>query len=183
MESLLRDRGAASRIFEILCSKSSHGGSLPPNIAEVFSLPESMEDKVFRSGRPLVSHLESLKVRLGVENIISFAGFDAIDDFSAKCSDLGISHYKMPLDKRNISVENLLYAVGLLEILKGNTLFHCKSGADRCGVVAALLHIKHNPNIDLDLLRKEMKSYGHVQWDQFKYFPDLLRSFQDTYNR
>lgn len=107
---------------------------------------------VWRSNQPSPKRIEKYK-KMGIKTILSLRGnpnqpisFMLLE--KQACSDLGMTFVTEKLSARSLlPKENYLAVLDRLEQLKPPFLLHCKSGADRAGLVSALylLHIKGAP--------------------------------------
>lgn len=97
----------------------------------------------FRSNHPDAATLASWKVR-GIVDVISLRpDRGAVHAFEAEtCAKLGLRLRNAALTSREAPrAESLLTLLDIFDTLKRPALMHCKSGADRTGLAAALWHI------------------------------------------
>lgn len=100
-------------------------------------------DGFFRSNHPDAAALATWKAR-GVVDVISLRpSKGAVHAFEAKvCAELGLRLRNAALTSREAPrAENLARLLDLFDTLERPALMHCKSGADRTGLAAALWHI------------------------------------------
>ena len=107
-----------------------------------------VDEKLYRSGQPSFYTLKKAK-RLGVSQIISFRnpGRVSYQLFEEKWTkELGLDFYSFGLSASQISNPDIyLQIIDLIDKNPKKTLIHCKSGADRSGLVSAL-YILSKPN-------------------------------------
>ena len=96
---------------------------------------------IWRSNHPPVDRFARLK-EMGIKTILSLRGpQDGVPHRreSQLCAQHGIAFHSLRLDARRApQPEPLLEALAFLRDAERPVLFHCKSGADRAGLVAAL---------------------------------------------
>ena len=110
-------------------------------IRSIYSNYYIVDDRLHRSGQPSYAVLKRAK-RLGVMQLISFRnpGKVSYQLFKEKwANDLGLKLHSTKLSATPIAFpQNYLEILKLIEITEGKTLIHCKSGADRTGLVSAI---------------------------------------------
>ncbi|RPE70968.1 tyrosine phosphatase family protein [Pacificibacter maritimus] len=123
---------------------------------------------VWRSNQPSPKRLKKYK-RMGIETVLSLRGdpnkrisFMLLE--KQACEELGIELITTSLSARSLAQkETYLDLLDLLETLKKPFLFHCKSGADRAGLVSAL-YLLHIEGASIDEARKQLNwRYMHLK--------------------
>jgi protein tyrosine phosphatase (PTP) superfamily phosphohydrolase (DUF442 family) len=138
---------------------------------------------VWRSNQPSPRRIAKYK-KMGIETILSLRGnpnhpisFMLLE--KQACSDLGITLRTAHLSARSLAPkETYLEVLDLLETLKPPFLLHCKSGADRAGLVSALylLHIKGAP---IDEARAQLHwRYMHLKSTKTGILDHLLNCYK-----
>lgn len=96
---------------------------------------------VFRSNHPTHARLEAYAA-MGIKSVINLRGATRHSHYSFEvesCEALGINLIDIPLSARSAPTKaRLLEVVDLLLSQQKPFLIHCKSGADRTGLVAAI---------------------------------------------
>ncbi len=96
---------------------------------------------VFRSNHPGPGRLARLKAQ-GLVSVLSLRGSVAAahnETEKAYCADLGLDFHAIGLsDKAAPRKETLLRCIDLLRQIERPMLLHCKSGADRAGLISAI---------------------------------------------
>lgn len=99
------------------------------------------EGRLYRSNQPLPFHL-AREARRGIRTVINLRGVrDCGSDVLAReaCARLGLAMIDAPFESRGAPhKERILRLAGLFETIAYPALIHCKSGADRAGLVAAI---------------------------------------------
>ncbi|MBF9045449.1 protein tyrosine phosphatase [Rhodobacterales bacterium HKCCE4037] len=136
---------------------------------------------VYRANHPNAATLKQWKDR-GIVEIVSLRPeHSAAHQFEAEvCDALGIRLRNVALQARAApKAGSLLKLLEILETLQTPALIHCKSGADRTGLVAAIwaIHIEGRPVAEAK--RALGLRHGHVRWSK----TGVLDRFLDAYER
>jgi len=105
---------------------------------------------IYRSNHPNHERFETYR-DLGVKIILNLRGKTCLSHYNFEvesCEKLDLRLIDIPMSARLVpQTEQLLEVMDILESLDAPTLMHCKSGADRTGLVSAiyLLHILNKP--------------------------------------
>ncbi len=121
---------------------------------------------VYRSFQPSPARLERW-ARRGVKTVVNLRGGKpsaALFLEEEACARLGMSLENFRVFSREApSIEALNGARNLFERIEYPALFHCKSGADRVGLMSAL-YLFFRENRPLDVALKQLSwRYGHVK--------------------
>lgn len=122
---------------------------------------------VWRSNQPSPSRFRQYHDRLGIKTVLNLRGTPRQGFYLFEveaCRDLGLTLHDIALSARRAPPkEVLLDLLDLLHRLEKPVLIHCKSGADRTGLVAALylLEVEHRP---LDEAKRQLSfRYLHLK--------------------
>jgi protein tyrosine/serine phosphatase len=99
------------------------------------------------------------------------------DDEVAVSQENGVTHYDIPISaKRFVGEQQVEQILALLRAAPKPLLIHCKSGADRTGLVSALYRyaVEHADAADAD--RQLSLAYGH-----FPYLTSKSRAMDDSF--
>ncbi len=105
---------------------------------------------MYRSNHPNHERFTAFR-DLGVKTVLNLRGATRHSHYKFEvesCEQLGLTLIDIPLSARQVpTVEVLLQVMEVLDELDAPTLMHCKSGADRTGLVSAIyyLHILNKP--------------------------------------
>ena len=164
---------------------------------------DQVAPSVWRANQPSQSQLRLYFQRLNLKSVINLRG--APDQgfylFEAEtCRELGLTLHDIALSARRAPPRDVLFEVlDLLQTVQKPVLIHCKSGADRTGLVAAIylltvenrplaearrhlslryLHVKasHTGILDhlLDRFETEAQGRSFRDWVEQDYDPDRL---------
>ena len=114
----------------------------------------------FRSAQPLPGHLRRQVPRHDIRTVVSLRGCrNETGELAlerATCAELGVRFECLQMKSgQPPRVDHIERAVALLDDIEYPVLFHCKSGADRAGLMSALyLHLREGvPMAETDQLK------------------------------
>jgi protein tyrosine phosphatase (PTP) superfamily phosphohydrolase (DUF442 family) len=123
--------------------------------------------RLFRSNHPLPWQLEQAQRRHGLRSVINLRGHrehcgsDALG--RAKAHTLGLIHADAPFESRGAPhKDRILRLAGLFADLPEPLLIHCKSGADRTGLVAGIWLLLQGRGVSAALDQLHWR-FGHVR--------------------
>lgn len=121
---------------------------------------------VWRSAQPSPGHLAAMAAQ-GLKSVINLRGRRACGSYLLEvdaCRRLGLELIDLPLESRGPPhKDRILRLAEVFERAPKGLLLHCKSGADRAGIGAALylLLAEHQPVAEAQ--RQLSLRYGHVR--------------------
>ena len=100
-----------------------------------------ISSRAFRSGQPSPRHLERRIPRHGIRTVVNLRGEDPDNPMLAleaeTCVRLGVRLEHLRLHSRDLPSREVIHAAHeLLHRIEYPVLFHCKSGADRAGLMS-----------------------------------------------
>ena len=113
-----------------------------------------LSDKAWRSAQPSPRRLRQLKRRLGIKTVVNLRGAEPGQPFyeleREACTKLGIKMVDVRLYSRMLpDVETMREVRRIIDEIEYPALFHCKSGADRTGLMGAFyMHWKEGVPVD-----------------------------------
>jgi protein tyrosine phosphatase (PTP) superfamily phosphohydrolase (DUF442 family) len=141
-----------------------------------------IDDQAFRSAQPLPSQIRRM-ARLGVRTVVSLRGGRAFGSWPLErraCEGAGIRLVQLPVRARQLpSRATLVDLAALFESIAYPALFHCKSGADRTGLVAALYLLIHRGRPVSEARRQLDLRFGHLPFTR----AGILGTLLDAYER
>ena len=158
-------------------SLSDHG------ILRVFwSSWEELPGKMYRSNQPYPYQIKKFVKKYKIKSIINLRGKRYCSSYFLErdyCVGNGIKLYDYPISSRDMpSKEKILNFFSLINKVEYPALIHCKSGADRAGIMCALymlIYKKQHP----DIAKKQLSwKYLHVKWAK----PGVLDAFVESYS-
>ena len=119
-----------------------------------------LADGVYRSNQPTPERLRRETRRLGLRSVINLRGPQPNLPYwrleKAAAAELGLVHRDLTIHARKAaSAEEYLALIAGFRDLPRPLLFHCKSGADRAGMAAALYRLAIE-GTDIDTARAEL---------------------------
>lgn len=135
---------------------------------------------LFRSAQPNPRQIRRL-ARRGLKTVVNLRGGREVAAFALEreaCAQSGVAFEELRLRSRATpTLETIEAAKALLERIEYPALVHCKSGADRAGLMSALALLLRE-RADVDTARRALGlRYGHVRQGP----TGVLDAFLDAY--
>ena len=126
-----------------------------------------ISEKTYRSNQPFPWQILDDKNKRGIKTIINLRGVRNCSSFFLEketCKKHNIKLINFPVTSRAApKVETILAAKKLFNEIEYPVIMHCKSGADRAGLMSALYLILHK-NISVDEAKKQLSfKYLHIK--------------------
>jgi protein tyrosine phosphatase (PTP) superfamily phosphohydrolase (DUF442 family) len=122
---------------------------------------------MYRSSQPSPAQIRKYQQRYGLRSIINLRGVHGYGSYALEkeaCAQLGIALHDVKLYSRTPpEVEEVHAMKDLFARLEFPALLHCKSGADRAGLGAALYRILHLGHRVEDAMAELDWKYGHFK--------------------
>jgi len=121
----------------------------------------------WRSGQPAPHHIRAL-ARLGIRTIVNLRGERVSGSYwleETACERYGINLVNFAMRSRRAPTrEELTNAIALFDRIDYPMLMHCKSGADRTGLMSMIyLHLKEG--VPMMIARRQLSPrYGYFRW-------------------
>jgi protein tyrosine phosphatase (PTP) superfamily phosphohydrolase (DUF442 family) len=141
-----------------------------------------ISDRAWRSAQPTPYQIRAL-ARRGVRTVVSLRGgqsFGSLPLEEEACRRAGLNFETFVMRSREIpTVDEIRALKELFARLEYPVLFHCKSGADRAGMMAALYLVLHEGRTVAEARRQLHLRFGHVRHGK----TGVLGAFFDAYER
>ncbi|MFL6936429.1 MAG: fused DSP-PTPase phosphatase/NAD kinase-like protein, partial [Xanthobacteraceae bacterium] len=141
-----------------------------------------VSNKLWRSAQPLPRDI-AWAARNGIRTVVNLRGgreFGCWPLEQEACDAAGIRLVDMPLYARGVPrPESIRWARELFDSIEYPALIHCKSGADRTGLAAALYLLLHEAAPIAEARAQLHRRYGHFRWTA----TGVLDAFFDAYER
>lgn len=139
-----------------------------------------LSDKAWRSAQPLPYQIHAMK-RRGIRTVVSLRGGQSFGSYPLEieaCRTAGIGFTVFEMRSRAVPTpEQVEKMVTFFDELEYPVLFHCKSGADRAGMMSALYLVLHE-GVPVSEARRQLSlRYGHVRHGK----TGILDAFFDAY--
>jgi protein tyrosine phosphatase (PTP) superfamily phosphohydrolase (DUF442 family) len=132
----------------------------------IYSNTHRMSDKAWRSAQPAPHHLRRL-ARAGVRTVVNLRGPRDCGSYWLErraCKAYGLTLVNFQIRSRAAPTrEELWGAKHLFEEIEYPVLMHCKSGADRAGLMSVLYRHLHE-GVPVEQAKRELSlKYGHIR--------------------
>jgi protein tyrosine phosphatase (PTP) superfamily phosphohydrolase (DUF442 family) len=141
---------------------------------------------VWRSNQPSPRRVARYS-RMGIKTILNLRGTSNAGRYLMEeeaCRKHNVNFVSITLSARHAAPkEQYLKLLEILESLEKPFLFHCKSGADRAGIVSAfyLLHVEKLP---LSVARRQLSlQYAHIKWIKTGVLDHILDTYENDIER
>jgi protein tyrosine phosphatase (PTP) superfamily phosphohydrolase (DUF442 family) len=122
---------------------------------------------MYRSSQPSPAQIRRYQRKLGLKTILNLRGESPYGSYPlevAACRELGIELVDLVLYSRAPPTRRRIHLLReTFQSIEYPALLHCKSGADRAGMAAALYRILHLEHPVEDALKELGWKYGHLK--------------------
>lgn len=144
-----------------------------------------LSDNAYRSNHPSGRFIKKLQKNYGLKTIISMRKADASGSYLLEkeaCEKYGVTLINHRMSSRKLPrKEMIIKAKQLFDEVEYPILIHCKSGADRAGLMSVFyMHFVQKQPIEEAVKQLSMK-YGHFRWadtGKLDYFFDKFFEYQ-----
>ena len=141
---------------------------------------------LWRSAQPSPWHLERFAAA-GFRTILNLRGAEQ-ENYRYRleretCERLGLKLISLPIRSRTpLKRETMIDAITIWDQLDGLTLMHCKSGADRTGLMSTLyLHLKHDVPMREAMNQLSLR-FGHMRQGRTGIVDYVFETFADRHD-
>ncbi|GJE74787.1 fused DSP-PTPase phosphatase/NAD kinase-like protein [Methylorubrum suomiense] len=135
---------------------------------------------LWRSAQPTPNQLRGFH-RKGVRSVVCLRGQREYGSWPLEketCADLGIALHEIRIRSREAPERSeILELKRIFEAIEYPALIHCKSGADRAGLVAALFLLFRENAPASDAIRQLSWKYGHIRSAKTGILHDVIKSY------
>ena len=136
---------------------------------------------LYRSAQLSGSEIKAAVGKYAIKSVLNLRGAHKgerwYDEEMAASGALGLAHFDYPLSaKRFVTSEQITEILGIVREAPKPLLIHCKSGADRTGLVAALYRYSETGASAKQADRELSLVYGH-----FPYLTSQSRAMDDSF--
>ena len=140
--------------------------------------------KIYRSAQPSGDDVRELARERGIKTVVNLRGlspeFDWYKDECRAVHDLGLSQEDITLSANSLPPPNeLRRVVEVLDRCEYPILVHCKAGADRTGLVAALALLLHTDATPGEARRQLLPRYGHFRFGRTASMDKFFDQYED----
>ena len=150
-------------------------------IREIYLNMHEIAPGVWRSAQPSPGAVRQLAAR-GIKTILNLRGPRACGSYILEkraCARYGIKLVDMPFDSRGApSAARVQGAAATFAAIEYPALMHCKSGADRAGIVSALYLILHEGKSVAEAQKQLALRYGHVRHARTGVLDHFLEAYE-----
>lgn len=136
-----------------------------------------------RSAQPAPHHIRRF-ARDGVRTVVSLRGGREFGSYPLEkeaCAAAGIAFEELTLRSREApSRETIEDVAALLDRIAYPAVFHCKSGADRAGLMSALYLLLREGATAVEAKRQLSLRYGHVRQAKTGILDAFVEAFEDA---
>jgi len=141
-----------------------------------------VSDGVYRSNQPSPERLEAYKAQ-GIKTVLNLRGAGVHSQYlfeKEACDTLGLTLVDIKSSARRAPDKHvLLELAALFQTIEKPFVMHCKSGADRAGLVSAL-YLMLEENVPVETARDQLGlKYAHLKFSS----TGILDYFLETYRR
>lgn len=135
-------------------------------IRAVYANKARVSDQLYRSAQPLPGQFKSI-VRLGIRTIVNLRGRNDSGWYvleTEACRKHGIELVDFPTKSRDTPSKEMIHgAKKLFDSIRYPALMHCKSGADRAGLMGVLYRLLHEGRPVEEAMEQLHWRYGHIR--------------------
>jgi protein tyrosine/serine phosphatase len=155
-------------------------------VRSIYLNKHRVRDDLWRSAQPSPWHLERFAAA-GFKTVLNLRGSEQ-DNYRYRlereaCERLGLKLISLPIRSRNpLKRETMIDAINVWDQLEGPTLMHCKSGADRTGLMSTLyLHLKHDVPMREAMDQLSLR-FGHLRQGRTGVVDFVFETFADRHD-
>ena len=126
-----------------------------------------LSDQAWRAAQPLPYQITRLARTKGLKTVVTLRGGQSFGSYPLEveaCQQAGVKFEMFGMRSRALPTpEEILEIDAFLKKVEHPVLFHCKSGADRAGMMSSLYQILHDGRPVRDAKDQLSLRYGHIR--------------------
>lgn len=148
----------------------------------IYNLPKPIDEIMWRSAQPTPGQLRAIRDR-GIRTVINLRGPNTTSSYLLEreaCEKLGLKLIDFRIRSRDVPSKDELYAArDLFNTIATPALMHCKSGADRVGLMSALYLLIHRNRPVEEALGQLSLRFGHFRQAKTGVLDFFLEEYRD----
>lgn len=128
----------------------------------------SIDENLYRSNQPFWWQLKNDKNKRQLKTVINLRGERNCSSYFLEkkaCKKLGLKLINFPISSREApKIKTINAAKKMFEDIEYPAIMHCKSGADRAGIMATLYLILHKNNSPEEAIKQLSFKYLHIKY-------------------
>lgn len=142
------------------------------------------QHQVYRCAQPDANMLRRYQREIGIQSVINLRGYwpkeEWYQDELRAVEALGLNYYEVPLlTHRLTAMQNLRKLIQIFDECPKPVLLHCKQGADRTALAAAVYLLLYEDKTPQQALAAYRLKYGHTGWAWGHHLPHLFDCYQN----
>ncbi len=150
-----------------------------------FSNLHQISGEMWRANQPSPERVAFYARELGIRTIVNLRGTSTRGFYLLEreaCARHGVQLVDFPVYSRDTpSVETILAARDLFASLHYPALMHCKSGADRAGIMSVLYKLLREDTPLDEAMQQLSPRYLHVRWGKTGVLDAVFEAYRDDY--
>lgn len=142
---------------------------------------------IYRSNQPSPQRLRAIHAQVGLKSVLNLRGVSRQSFYlfeKETCAELGLRLVDVAFSATQAPRRtHLLHLIKLLDELPKPVLIHCKSGADRTGLAAAVYLLVHGQRSIAEAKRQLSLRYTHVATSAAGIQDHLLRWYEHDFGQ
>ncbi|WP_428385654.1 fused DSP-PTPase phosphatase/NAD kinase-like protein [Nevskia ramosa] len=149
----------------------------------IYNTRMAVTPELHRCGHPMPYQLRGAQ-RAGIKTVLSLRGNEAHLGSNQlewdTCKRIGLTLVHFPIGSRSAPQrDEVLEIIKLLETLPKPLLIHCKSGADRAGMVSTIWQLLRGESFDTAMRQLDFWGHGHIKAAKTGVLDQLFYTYRD----
>ncbi|WP_022977743.1 fused DSP-PTPase phosphatase/NAD kinase-like protein [Nevskia ramosa] len=149
----------------------------------IYNTRMAVTPELHRCGHPMPYQLRGAQ-RAGIKTVLSLRGNETHLGSNQlewdTCKRIGLNLVHFPIGSRSAPQrDEVLEIINLLETLPKPLLIHCKSGADRAGMVSTIWQLLRGESFDTAMRQLDFWRHGHIKAAKTGVLDQLFYTYRD----